>query len=120
MQLRPIDPDVSFPDLEVARLDVWDSKKIFERSVAERDKGTPFIFYDGPPFATGKPHYGHLVASILKDIVPRYWSMKGFHVDRRWGWDCHGLPVENEASKELNLKDKIAIDELGMEAFNGT
>ena len=119
MQLRPIDPDVSFPELECARLDVWDEKRIFERSVEERAGAKPYIFYDGPPFATGLPHYGHLVASILKDIVPRYWSMKGFRVDRRWGWDCHGLPVENEAQKELHLADKRAIDELGIEAFNG-
>ncbi|MEE8469336.1 MAG: isoleucine--tRNA ligase, partial [Planctomycetota bacterium] len=118
MPLRPVDPDVSFPDLELGLLDRWDEKRIFERSVEARDPSDPFVFYDGPPFATGLPHYGHLVASTLKDIIPRYWAMRGKRVERRWGWDCHGLPVENEAQKELGLADSRAIEALGIEAFN--
>jgi isoleucyl-tRNA synthetase len=118
MPLRPVDPDVSFPDLEEKLLDRWDARRIFERSVEERDPADAFVFFDGPPFATGLPHYGHLVASVLKDIVPRYWAMRGKRVERRWGWDCHGLPVENETQKELGLADVRAVKELGVERFN--
>jgi isoleucyl-tRNA synthetase len=118
MPLRPVPPEVSFPQLEEKRLDDWDERRIFERSVEERDEANSFVFYDGPPFATGLPHYGHLVASILKDIVPRYWAMKGKRVERRWGWDCHGLPVENETQKDLGLADKRAVEELGIAKFN--
>ncbi|MFT5050259.1 MAG: isoleucyl-tRNA synthetase [Chlamydiales bacterium] len=118
MKLRPVDSSVSFPKLEVARLDVWEREKIFERSVSERSPEKLFTFYDGPPFATGLPHYGHFVASIIKDIIPRYWSMQGYRVERRWGWDCHGLPVENEAQKMLGLKDKRDVDAYGIEGFN--
>ena len=118
MPLRPVDPEVSFPQLEERVLELWDELRVFERSVERREASRTFTFYDGPPFATGLPHYGHFVASILKDIVPRYWTMRGFRVERRWGWDCHGLPVENEAQKELGLPDKRAVDELGIEAFN--
>jgi len=116
--LRPVDPEVSFPALELARLKVWDEGRIFERSVEERPEDERYVFYDGPPFATGLPHYGHLVASILKDIIPRYWTMRGKRVVRQWGWDCHGLPVENEAQKELGLEDTRAVTELGIEKFN--
>ena len=116
--LRPADPDVSFPALELARLKVWDAERVFERSVEQRPESERYVFYDGPPFATGLPHYGHLVASILKDIIPRYWTMRGKRVERRWGWDCHGLPVENEAQKELGLADTRAVVELGIDKFN--
>lgn len=116
--LRPVDPSVSFPDLEVALIDAWESKKVFERSVTERSEERRFTFYDGPPFATGLPHYGHFVASIIKDIVPRYWTMQGYRVERRWGWDCHGLPVENEAQKKLGLSDKRDVDAYGIAGFN--
>ena len=118
MRMRTVSPDVSFPAQELTRLDRWDELDVFQASI-ERNRGArPFVFYDGPPFATGLPHYGHLVASVLKDIVPRFWTMKGHPVERRWGWDCHGLPVENEAQKELGLADARAVDELGVEAFN--
>ena len=118
MRMRTVSPDVSFPAQELTRLDRWDELDVFRASI-ERNRGArPFVFYDGPPFATGLPHYGHLVASVLKDIVPRFWTMKGHPVERRWGWDCHGLPVENEAQKELGLADARAVDELGVEAFN--
>jgi len=118
MPLRPVDSDVSFPNLELGILDRWDEERIFERSVEGRDPANSFVFYDGPPFATGLPHYGHLVANTLKDIIPRYWTMRGKRVERRWGWDCHGLPVENEAQKELGLADTRDVEKLGIEAFN--
>jgi isoleucyl-tRNA synthetase len=118
MPLRPVEPDVSFPDLEKSLLDRWEAERIFERSVEQRSRSEAYTFNDGPPFATGLPHYGHLVASILKDVVPRYWTMRGKRVERRWGWDCHGLPVENEAQKELGLASVREVDELGIEKFN--
>lgn len=96
----------------------WDEKKVFEKSVSERDESKPYVFYDGPPFATGLPHYGHIVASLMKDAVPRYWTMRGFRVDRKWGWDCHGLPVENMIEKELTLNSKKDIEAFGIDKFN--
>ena len=85
----------------------------------ELSKGNPnYTFYDGPPFATGLPHYGHLLASTIKDIIPRYWSMKGFHVERRFGWDTHGLPIEHEIDKKLGISGKAAVMELGLEKYN--
>jgi isoleucyl-tRNA synthetase len=108
-----------FPDLEEKVLDYWDQVQAFERSVRERPEDKPFVFYDGPPFATGLPHYGHLLGSIMKDIMPRYWTMKGYRVERVWGWDCHGLPIENIVEKQLNLKHgRKDIEELGIDKFN--
>jgi isoleucyl-tRNA synthetase len=118
MKLRTVEPEVSFPELEEGILERWEKERIFERSVEERDPAARYVFYDGPPFATGLPHYGHLVASILKDIVPRYWTMQGKRVERRWGWDCHGLPIENETEKEHGLKEKRDIERFGIHAFN--
>ncbi|MFA7314950.1 MAG: isoleucine--tRNA ligase [Candidatus Magasanikbacteria bacterium] len=103
---------------ELKILKYWEEKKIFEKSVLERPENKPFVFYDGPPFATGLPHYGHIVASLIKDVVPRYFTMKGFRVERKWGWDCHGLPIENIIEKDLGLKSKKEIDELGIDKFN--
>jgi isoleucyl-tRNA synthetase len=77
-----------------------------------------YTFYDGPPFATGLPHYGHLLASTIKDIIPRYWSMKGHHVERRFGWDTHGLPIEHEIDKKLGISGKDAVMKLGLEKYN--
>lgn len=96
----------------------WERHKIFERSVNERPESRPYAFYDGPPFATGLPHYGHIVASVIKDVVPRYWTMKGYRVERRWGWDCHGLPIENIVEKKFDLKSKNDILEYGVGKFN--
>jgi isoleucyl-tRNA synthetase len=96
----------------------WDKHKIFERSVNERPARKPFTFYDGPPFATGLPHYGHILQSITKDVVPRFWTMKGYRVDRQWGWDCHGLPIENIVEKKLDLKNRKDIENFGVGAFN--
>lgn len=99
-------------------LDFWDKDKTFEKSVNERPAEKPYVFYDGPPFATGLPHYGHILSSVIKDVVPRYWAMKGYRVRRRWGWDCHGLPIENLVEKELKISGKKEIDEGGVEKFN--
>lgn len=99
-------------------LKFWQENKIFEKSLEQTKSGKEFIFYDGPPFATGLPHYGHLLAGTIKDVIPRYKTMKGYHVRRRWGWDCHGLPIENLIEKELDLKSKKDIEEFGVENFN--
>jgi isoleucyl-tRNA synthetase len=107
-----------FPDREERVLQFWQTHKIFEKSIEERKKGPPFSFYDGPPFATGLPHYGHLLAGTIKDVVPRYKTMKGFCVPRRFGWDCHGLPVENEIEKGRQLSGAAEIEAFGIPAFN--
>jgi len=105
-------------EIEKKVLNFWKRNKIFEKSIKER-KGKPFFsFYDGPPFATGIPHYGHILATTIKDAVLRYWTMKGYQVPRRVGWDCHGLPVENLIEKELGIKSKREIEDLGIEKFN--
>ena len=87
---------------EEAVLKFWQENKIFEKSEGRGSEG--FVFYDGPPFANGEPHYGHMLASAIKDVIPRYQVMRGKNLRRRWGWDCHGLPVENLAERELGLK----------------
>ena len=99
-------------------LKFWREKKIFEKSVEGRPETKPYVFYDGPPFATGLPHYGHIVASLMKDIVPRYWTMKGYRVERKWGWDCHGLPIENLVEQKLKIKSHKEIVDFGVAKFN--
>ena len=100
-------------------LKYWQDNKIFEKSLKKKAPKGDYVFYDGPPFATGTPHYGHIPSSIMKDVVPRFWTMNGFHVARRWGWDCHGLPVENLIEKELKLENKKDIEEkIGVCGFN--
>lgn len=96
----------------------WKENDIFQKSVDQRPEKNPYVLYDGPPFATGLPHYGHLIASLMKDIIPRYWTMKGYRVERVWGWDCHGLPIENIIEEKLALKSKKDIEEYGIEKFN--
>lgn len=108
----------SFPTREEKVLAFWEREQIFEKSVSERRGAPLFSFYDGPPFATGLPHYGHLLAGTIKDVVLRYWTMKGFYVPRRFGWDCHGLPVENEIEKAKELSGASAIEKFGVAAFN--
>ena len=98
--------------------DFWEKPKIFEKSVKKEASKGDYVFYDGPPFATGKPHYGHIVASAIKDAIPRYRTMAGYRMERKWGWDCHGLPIENIAEKELGSKKKKDIEEMGVEKFN--
>ena len=121
-------PQFNFAEKEKEILKFWDKDKTFEKSLRKKSpqgssfaKATAdkdFVFYDGPPFATGTPHYGHLVAGLMKDIVPRYWTMKGYHVERKWGWDCHGLPVENIVEEEMKIKNKKEIEDLGIAKFN--
>ena len=99
-------------------LELWASSNLFHRSMEARSEKKPYIFYDGPPFATGLPHHGHIVSSTIKDIVPRYWTMKGRHVHRRFGWDCHGLPIEHEIDKRLGMSAQEAVAELGVAGYN--
>ncbi|MFA6476503.1 MAG: class I tRNA ligase family protein [Candidatus Paceibacterota bacterium] len=99
-------------------LKFWQDNKIFEKTLEKEAPKGNFTFYDGPPFATGTPHYGHLIAGTIKDVIPRYKTMQGYYVRRRWGWDCHGLPVENIVEKELGLKSKKGIIDYGVENFN--
>src|SRR4051812_46729208 len=85
-------------------LDFWNRERIYEKSLEKPSPKGEYVFYDGPPFASGLPHYGHMLQSALKDAIPRYRTMQGYHVRRQWGWDCHGLPVENLVEKELGFK----------------
>ena len=111
---------VRLPEVEERILALWQELDAFHESNRRRKAtGSPeFVFYDGPPFATGTPHYGHLLAGTIKDIVPRFWSMRGYHVERRFGWDCHGLPIENLAQKELKLNGAPEIRAAGVDVFN--
>lgn len=99
-------------------LKFWEENDSFRKSIEIRKTADEFVFYDGPPFATGLPHYGHILAGTIKDVIPRYQTMKGFRVERRFGWDCHGLPVENLIEKELGLGDKKTILAFGEDKFN--
>lgn len=115
------EPDKKISDIakrEEETLAMWQSANIFEKSLEQTKGGEPFVFYDGPPFATGTPHYGHMLASTIKDAIPRYQTMRGRYVRRVWGWDCHGLPIENLIEKELGLEHKKDIEEYGVEKFN--
>jgi isoleucyl-tRNA synthetase len=103
---------------EEKTLAFWQNNEIFEKSLKKESPKGEYVFFDGPPFATGTPHYGHLLAGTIKDFIGRYQTMQGKHVPRRWGWDCHGLPVENIVEKELNLKSKKDIEEYGIKKFN--
>lgn len=115
---EPVSGQPDFPALERQVLDGWLEGDLYRKSVDLRPADRSFRFYDGPPFATGLPHYGHLLASITKDVVPRYWTMRGYRVERRWGWDCHGLPVENEAEQQLGLTSRRDILDYGVSEFN--
>ena len=122
MPYPQVDPQPNFPAIEEAVLARWAADSTFERSVAARPAGTgganEFVFYDGPPFANGLPHYGHLLTGFVKDAVPRYQTMRGRRVERRFGWDCHGLPAEVEAEKELGISGHPGITEYGIDRFN--
>ncbi len=121
---KKVNPKQNFPEMERELMDSWRENKIFEKSVQkdqEVDKTKPasaYSFFDGPPFATGLPHYGNLVASLIKDVVPRYQTMRGHKVERKWGWDCHGLPIENLIEKEHGIKNKQDIEKWGVDKFN--
>src|SRR5450756_1913060 len=112
----------SFPAMERDVLAYWAQDGTFQASIDQRPAGdhgsNEFVFYDGPPFANGLPHYGHLLTGYVKDVVPRYQTMRGKRVERRFGWDTHGLPAELEAMRQLGIKTKIEIDQLGVAAFN--
>ncbi len=118
----PVPASPSLPALERDVLDHWANDKTFLASVEARDAGVggdnEFVFYDGPPFANGLPHYGHLLTGYVKDLVPRYQTMRGRRVERRFGWDTHGLPAEVEAEKQLGITSKAEILELGVDKFN--
>ncbi len=101
-------------------LKFWDEDDTFQKTVDKDAPNGAYTFYDGPPFATGLPHYGHLVGSLMKDVVPRYWTMKGHRVERKWGWDCHGLPIENIVEKELDLNSRKDVVAYGVDSFNKT
>lgn len=122
MTYPQVDPQPNFPRLEEGVLARWERDDTFKQSIAARDAGSngenEFIFYDGPPFANGLPHYGHLLTGFVKDAVPRYQTMRGRRVERRFGWDCHGLPAEVEAEKELGIAGHPAIAEFGIDKFN--
>ena len=115
---KPVDSKLSFPNMEEGILEFWQKHKIFEKSIQQRDGCEEYVFYDGPPFATGLPHFGHFVPGTIKDIIPRYKAMRGKKVERRFGWDCHGLPVEYEMEKELGISGKRQIEEYGIARFN--
>jgi isoleucyl-tRNA synthetase len=116
--MEPVVDNQKFAEVELEVLKFWEEQKIFAQTLEKTKDGPPFIFYDGPPFATGLPHYGHLLAGTIKDIVPRFWTMRGRYVDRRFGWDCHGLPVEMEIEQALNLGGKTDIERFGVARFN--
>jgi isoleucyl-tRNA synthetase len=118
MRLREVANSVRFPDLELEVLARWKRERTFERSLEQRAGRPTFVFYDGPPFATGLPHYGHILTSFIKDVVPRYQTMRGHDVPRRWGWDCHGLPVELEVEKALGFSSRADIVAYGVDRFN--
>ena len=118
-KFKKVDPKKNYSEMEKEVLAFWKKDKTFEKSVKRRSKDKYYSFYDGPPFITGVPHYGTLLSSIVKDAVPRYFTMKGFRVERRWGWDCHGLPAENMVEKKLGIKSKREIEEkIGIKKFN--
>ncbi|KAM0666385.1 hypothetical protein ACQRIU_004240 [Beauveria bassiana] len=109
---------IDFPKEEEAVLEKWREMDAFHRQLELTASLPRYTFYDGPPFATGLPHFGHLLASTIKDIIPRYWAMKGYHVERRFGWDTHGLPIEHEIDKKLGISGKAAVTELGIGKYN--
>ena len=115
---KRVNANIDLPSVEAEMSAYWDRINAFETSMENRKNDKTFRFYDGPPFPTGSPHYGNLLAGVIKDIVPRYWTMRGYYVERRFGWDVHGLPIEMEVQKKLNLEDPQQIDEYGIGKFN--
>ncbi|HKY48116.1 MAG TPA: isoleucine--tRNA ligase [Acidimicrobiia bacterium] len=113
-----VPPSVSFPDLENGVLELWDRLDAFAESVRIRPRDQEYVFYDGPPFPTGSPHFGTLLASVIKDMVPRYWTMRGYRVERRFGWDTHGLPIEMQVERHLGISGPKEIADYGIDRFN--
>ena len=116
---KNISPNLNFVEEEKKIKKFWDDNKIFEKSIEERKGDAPYVFYDGPPTANGKPHIGHVLTRVIKDMIPRYRTMKGYMVPRKAGWDTHGLPVELEVEKLLGLDGKEQIEEYGLDPFIG-
>src|SRR4051794_23937560 len=112
-----VTPELNFPKEEREVLALWKERKIFARSLEERAGSPTFVFYEGPPTANGLPHNGHVLTRVIKDLFPRYKTMRGFQVPRKAGWDTHGLPVEVEVEKELRIHGKAAIEAYGIEPF---
>ena len=109
---------INFSEMEKDVIASWEKEKTFEKSIEIRREAEEFVFYDGPPFANGLPHYGHIMISYVKDTIARFQTMNGKRVERRLGWDCHGLPAEMAAEKELGVSGHKAIEEYGMDKFN--
>ena len=115
-----VNPSPSFPEVERGILAFWKGDDTFQASIDQRSADNEFVFYDGPPFANGLPHYGHLLTGYAKDMVPRYKTMRGFRVERRFGWDTHGLPAEVEAERQLGISGRLEIEKFGIQKFNDT
>ena len=115
-----VNPSPSFPAVEESILDFWAKDGTFQASLAQRAGAEEFVFYDGPPFANGLPHYGHLLTGYAKDMVPRFKTMQGYRVERRFGWDTHGLPAEVEAERQLGISGRLEIEKYGIDKFNAT
>ena len=113
-----VGPKPDLPNIEKSILDRWAKEKTFQTSIDERPEDTEYVFYDGPPFANGLPHHGHLLTGYVKDVIPRYHTMRGKRVERRFGWDCHGLPAEMESEKQLGVSGRAAITDFGIKNFN--
>ena len=118
MAFKNISNQVNFAKLEEEVLAFWQQHDTFAKSLEQRRGGDEFVFFDGPPFATGLPHYGHLLAGTIKDVVPRYQTMRGKYVERRFGWDCHGLPIEALAQDALGISGAHEIRSFGVDKFN--
>lgn len=116
-QTKASNESFSFVNTEKSILNFWNENKIFEKTLDKTKSNDSYIFYDGPPFATGLPHHGHLVASTIKDIIPRYFTMKGRYVSRRWGWDCHGLPIEQQIDKKFGMSANDFVEKYGIEKY---
>lgn len=116
-KITPASAKSSSAQREEEVLEFWKENKIFEKSLEKEAPKGKYVFYDGPPFATGLPHYGHILGSTVKDVIGRYKTMSGYNVPRRWGWDCHGLPIENIVEKDLGISGKKAIENLGIDKF---
>ena len=114
---RKVDTSLNFIEREKEVINFWKDYGIFEETVSQNEGGEEFSFYDGPPTANGKPHVGHILTRVMKDLIPRYQTMKGKHVLRKAGWDTHGLPVELEVEKLLGLDGKQQIESYGIEPF---
>ena len=109
MKFEELESKPGYEQMQPDILQFWKENNIFEKSVNQRDV-EEIVFYDGPPFPTGKPHHGTVLVSFIKDMIARYWTMRGYKVPRVWGWDCHGLPIENQAETQMGITDKNEIE----------